>query len=351
MCRNIFTACSDEPDKSAKNTESNEPVGSIEKNIPAEPATATEEIAVTVNGVNIDESQVDAKLKPQLAKMASQMPSPILEQYKKQLREQALEAMVVELLLDQKVKEDKIVVTEEEVMSNIEEMAAQQQPPLSLEDFKSLIEAYGQSLDSVKLRIKKGLGYKKLMEAQWEGKIDVKEEDVEKYYSENPEQFEQVRASHILITPDTTDPNMSPNDAKAAAKAEAETLRAQIEAGADFAELARLNSDCPSSQEGGDLGFFGRGQMVPAFEEAAFSLETGQISGIVETQFGYHIIKVTERKGDIFEKAKDDVENLLKQNKQAELTEEYIESLKANANIVYPPGKEPEAPASTEPAS
>jgi len=92
------------------------------------------------------------------------------------------------------------------------------------------------------------------------------------------------------------------------------------------------------------LNFFGSGQMVPAFEKAAFELKVGQVSNIVETQFGYHIIKVTDHKDPnniTFEQARGDIENVLTQKKQGELAKEYIESLKAKANIVYPPGKEP----------
>ena len=321
---------------------------SIEPNKPAPVLSAKAEtgavdsLAVTVNGVDINESQVEAQLKPQLQKMGAQLP----EQYKKQLRGQVLEKMIIEQLLDEKVKAAKIVVTDEETIERIKEIASQQQPPLSMEDFKALIEAYGQSFDDVKLRVQRGLAYQKLMEAQWAGKINVTEDDAKKYYSENAKQLEQVRASHILIKPRTTDPNADPNQAKAAAKAKAQDLLKQIKDGADFTELAKTNSDCPSSKQGGDLNFFGRGQMVPAFEEAAFALKTGQVSDIVETQFGYHIIKVTDRKNDTFEKAKDDIMKLLTQPKQAELAEEYIKSLKADAKIIYPAGKEPNAPAS-----
>ncbi len=320
---------------------------STEPNTPADQATAgsaltraaIDSVAVTVNGVDINESQVEAQLKPQLQKMGMQLP----EQYKKQLKQQVLKKMIIEKLLDEEVKAAKIVITEGEVIERIKEISSQQQPPLSMEDFKALIEAYGQSFDDVKLRIQKGLAYQKLMEAQWAGKIKVTEDDAKKYYSENAKQLERVRASHILIKPLTTDPNADPNQAKATAKAKAQDLLRQIKDGADFAELAETNSDCPSSKQGGDLNFFSRGQMVPAFEEAAFTLKLGQVSDIVETQFGYHIIKVTDRENDTFEKAKDDVMKLLTQPKQAELAEEYVKSLEANAKIVYPPGKEPQA--------
>lgn len=103
---------------------------------------------------------------------------------------------------------------------------------------------------------------------------------------------DQVRASHILL--------MYAGSARSSAtrsKEEAQTqiadLKAQIDGGADFAELARANSDCPSGQRGGDLGPFGRGQMVAAFEDTTYGMEVGQVSGVVETEFGYHIIKRT----------------------------------------------------------
>jgi peptidyl-prolyl cis-trans isomerase C len=115
--------------------------------------------------------------------------------------------------------------------------------------------------------------------------------------------------------------------------------------GADFAELAKANSHCRSAEGGGDLNFFSRGDMVPAFEKVAFGLEVGQVSDIVETRFGYHIIKVTGHKDAtviLFEQAKDDIINKLTQKRQGEIARQYVESLQAKANIVYPLSKEPE---------
>jgi peptidyl-prolyl cis-trans isomerase C len=322
---------------------------STEPNKPAE--TVADSVAVTVNGVDIKESQVDAQfqLDSELRKMAAQLPPTFFEQYKKQLRPQVLERVIVEQLLDEKVKAAKIVVTANDVNNLILENVAAQN--LSMDDFKALIEGTGRSFEQWKQQwmqenqIEKQLAYQKLMETQWAGKINVTEDEAKKYYDENAKQIEQVKASHILITPDTNDPNADPNQTKAAAKAKAEDLLKQIKAGADFAELAKANSgDTYSAIRGGNLGFFGRrSQMVPAFKEAAFALKPGQVSDIVETQFGYHIIKVTDRKNDTFEKAKDDVMKQLTQAKQAEFAEKYVASLKTNAKIVYPPGKEPQA--------
>jgi peptidyl-prolyl cis-trans isomerase C len=318
-----------------------------------EPSTAdettTDSVAVTVNGVDITESEIDKLIKPQLdmmAKQSSNQAPAYVEQMKKMLRQPALNAMIVGRLLDEKVKETNIVVADEEVITRIREIASAQKPPLSLEDFEKKITEYG-SYDKVKQEVRKGLSYQKFMQTQWAGKINVTEEDAKKHYDENPKQFEtpeQVRASHILIKPDTADPNADPNLAKAKAREEIQDLLKQVKAGADFAEVAKANSACPSAARGGDLNFFPRGRMAAPFEEAAFELEIGQISDIVETSYGYHVIKVTDRKDTSlvsFEQARNSIVNKLAQEKQSEFTKKYIESLKAKASIVYPPGKEP----------
>lgn len=97
---------------------------------------------------------------------------------------------------------------------------------------------------------------------------------------------DQIRASHILVSTDGKD--------KDAARKEIDAIHTDISGGADFAEIAKDKSDCPSGSRGGDLGHFGRGMMVPEFEQAAFDLEPGALSDVVETDFGYHVITRTE---------------------------------------------------------
>ncbi|WP_417429337.1 peptidylprolyl isomerase [Kiloniella sp.] len=104
---------------------------------------------------------------------------------------------------------------------------------------------------------------------------------------------DQVRASHILLMYEG-----SMRSTATRSQEEAQTLiqdlKTQIESGTAFADLAKEHSDCPSGNEGGDLGHFGKGMMVPEFEESAFSMEVGETSGVVETSFGYHLIQRTE---------------------------------------------------------
>lgn len=147
--------------------------------------------------------------------------------------------------------------------------------------------------------------------------INITEEDAREFYDNNPEMFaiDQVSASHILV------------DEEALAL----ELKTQLDQGADFGELAMTHSTCPSAVQGGDLGTFGRGQMVPEFESAAFSMEVGTISDPVQTQFGWHIILLTDRideTGD-FESAKTIIINQLQQEEMMV----HIEALQESADI------------------
>jgi peptidyl-prolyl cis-trans isomerase C len=322
---------------------------SVESTVPEDPFA---NVAVTVNGIDISEEELQKVLQPQLARMAQQnqkLPPGLKETLEKQFRQQILDQLIIRQLLEEKAKETNIVISEEDVINQIKQLLASQGSQMSLEQFKQTTAESGRSFDEIKKQVEKGMVYQKIVDSQWAGKINITEEDAKKHYDENPTQFvtkEQVRASHILLTPKTDVVGADPNQEKAKAKTKAESLLKQIKEGADFAALAKANSHCPSSAQGGDLGFFPRGKMAAPFEKAAFALETGKVSDLVETRFGYHIIKVTDRKEagtTTFDQAKAGLIKQLAQKQQAELTNKYIDSLKAAAKIVYPPGKEPKA--------
>jgi len=316
-------------------------------------ATPDSNIAVTVNGVDITEDKLKETMKPQLQKInaqSSKMPPQLIRQMKKQIRQRTLDRLIIEQLLDAEAEKKKIEVTDADVIAYLTKTGAQQNPPLSLEDIKALIEAQGQSFEQVKMQLRnsRAMKYEKLMNDKFAGKLKFDDANALEYYNENRDKFrtpEQIKASHILIAPKLSDPNTDPNKAKAEALAKARDLLRQIKSGAaDFATLAKEYSSCPSANRGGDLGFFGRGKMVPAFEQAAFALKPGQVSDIVETRFGYHIITVTERRDATeisFDEAKNSIMTQLRQQQKQQIAEQYIESLKAGADIVYPPGKEP----------
>ena len=163
--------------------------------------------------------------------------------------------------------------------------------------------------------------------------VTISDEELKAEYEKKKDQLfkvkEEVKASHILIK---TDVNMKPKE-KAAAKAKAEEILAKaLEEGADFAALAKEFSEGPSNKTGGDLGYFGKGQMVKEFEEAAFAAEVGTvIKEIVETQFGYHIIKVEEHVKDGYKPLADvraELEEPMINSKKEKVYKAKIEELK-----------------------
>lgn len=175
---------------------------------------------------------------------------------------------------------------------------------------------------------------KKLIENYIET-IEVPEAELKKYYDENPEEFaipEEVQASHILIK--MQDPDNEESNKEALKKIE--EINEKIKSGFAFDELAKENSECPSSAKGGDLGYFTKGRMVPEFEDAAFNLKPGEVSGIVKTKFGYHIIKVTEKKETgkkEFSEVKEGIREKLIVTQRKSAIGDYTNELKEKADI------------------
>ena len=318
-------------------------------------APAPDEAVVTVNGEKISEQQVSMAVEVQVKRAGAQissLPAALIDRFKQQMRQRVVDSLVVETLLDQQIKAANIVVTDEQVLAAIAAQGAKRNPPVTVEQFKEMVNAQGSSFEAVTNQYKMNMARQQFLEAQWAGKIDVNDAEVKAYYDANPKEFEspeQVQASHILLKVDASDPN----EVKAAAQAKAAELLAQLKDGADFAELAQANSGCPSAAKGGDLGLFGRSQMVPPFEEAAFSLQPGEMSDVVETQFGYHIIKVTDKKEartKMFEETKAEILDSLTNQKKGQFAEGLIASMKDKATIVYAAGAEPTPPAPILPA-
>lgn len=154
---------------------------------------------------------------------------------------------------------------------------------------------------------------------------NVSEEELRQYYEQHKDDYAQIKARHVLIRGEGS-PVPNPEGAKeltdAEARAKAEEVRKRIVGGEDFAEVAKAESvDTISAQQGGDLGWFGKGRMVPEFEQAAMSLKEGEISQPVKTPFGYHVIQVQERKAPTFEELKDSLRSQIAPQKLEELTE------------------------------
>ena len=188
--------------------------------------------------------------------------------------------------------------------------------------FEQRITEMGYTLDFLRREIGSNMTIEALIEQELASKVNVSDDAVQSFYNDKIESFrvpEQVKARHILVRHES------------GGREKIEEILQAIKDGEDFEELANMHSDCPSGQNGGDLGYFSRGQMVEPFEKAAFSLEVGEVSDIVETRFGFHIIKVEDHQAEeikTLEDVKDDVKDEIRRQEVASRLQPYIESLK-----------------------
>lgn len=226
------------------------------------------------------------------------------------LREQAITDLTTTEALKQDAEKSKITVTDEEVNKKIGEIQTQ----LGGEEaFNKFLEENGLPKDYVVENMKNQMLVGKYTQEKTK-ELEPTEEEVKKYYEDNKDKFYKAKASHILV-----------DDLK-----EANVLRKQILKGEDFAKVAKENSkDTGSAQNGGSLGEFTNGQMVQAFDEQVAKMKAGDISEPIQTQFGYHIIKLDEKTPLEFDAVKDQIKATLQQDK----FKEYIDKVKKDAKI------------------
>jgi parvulin-like peptidyl-prolyl isomerase len=225
-------------------------------------------------------------------------------------------------LFYQQAQKEKVKISNDKINLEIDKIKDNFSSP---EEFNEALKANNITLVRLKEDIKRQLMINSILE-ETRNQISISDEELLEYYNENKESLfepEQVHARHILVETEE----------------EANKLLLQLKEGlTDFAELAKEKSIGPSAPSGGDLGFFARGQMVKEFEDTAFSLEPGEISGVVKTQFGYHIIKCEEKKEEYsptFEEAKERISNTLRNQRENEAISTLISKLKEEAVIVY----------------
>jgi peptidyl-prolyl cis-trans isomerase C len=246
---------------------------------------------------------------------------PISGQMLGQIQYYALDQLINQQLLYQAAENAKIKVEEAAVN---ERYQAIQDSYSSKELFEQDLKASGLTASSLKTMLRDSLKIEKLQEEVVKG-VEVTDAEVKAA-------FEEVNARHILIRPEDEG-----EEAREAALQRAKALMEELNAGGDFAELAKEHSDDPGSGvNGGELGWFGRGRMVEPFEKAAFAAAVGELVGPVESQFGYHIIQVTDRKeaeGDAFEEAKEGLRQQLLNEKNRDKLNEWFAEVKAAARV------------------
>ena len=245
-----------------------------------------------VNGVGLSQSEFDRNWEYFLQR--SGIPSTHADKDGKvvEFRKQVLDRLIDEELLFQEAKRRKMLAGKEAVDAEIEKARAQFPTP---EAFAEALAKNKLNEESLRAVFSRNLSIQDFVEKVVAKGVEVSDAEVHDFYTGNKDKFEspeQARARHILVSVE----EKADDKTRQAGKAKADGLMAQLKGGADFEELARKNSDCPSAPQGGDLGFFGHGQMVPEFDAAAFALKPGELSPVVTTKFGYHIIKLEEKK-------------------------------------------------------
>lgn len=249
-----------------------------------------------------------------------------------EIKEKVLERLIRRELLYQQSKNMGIEIDE----GNVNEQLMRLKSRFAGEvEFRNELGKMNLSEATMKSQIEQGMAIQKVIDKRFGEKIAVSEKEVKAFYDSHPDSFrrpERVRASHILIR---IDPQRG-EPQKARAYEKTEEIRRKIQEGQDFEVLAREFSECPSSSEGGDLGYFSRGQMVKPFEEAAFALNPGKLSDIIETGFGYHLIKVTDKIPEtaiFYEDVEENIRKSLQRQKARQQIGLYVDELRKNADV------------------
>lgn len=295
-----------------------------------EKESSNDKVAV-VNGVTITSKEYERELSfylQEASRKGQQIPDFMLPKVKKDL----LENLITRELLYQESQKKRINVDQKAIADQLKTI--KQRFPSEAE-FENAINRMGLSEADIESQIKRNMAIRELMDKQISHKIVVTDAEAKAYYDANPSLFkkpEQVRARHILIKVDSA----ATETQKAEARKEIQEIQQKLKNGEDFAALAKEFSQGPSNANGGDLGYFGRGQMVKPFADTAFALKPNEISDIVETQFGYHLIKVEDKKPEgtlAYADIKDQLNRHLKRQKAEKEADTYIDTLRKGAKI------------------
>ena len=301
---------------------------------PAAKVPRPDDVIAEVDGSRMTRAQLDAELKKKMAAMAGKLPPEQLVQATASVRKQIVDDFIMRTLLLNELNRLKIRADDREINAAIEDMKGAMPAGATLED---IMKKGGISREQLRKEISLGIRINKLIESQKEVKSPPTEKEIQTFYKNNKDKFkipEAVHVRHILVASKTgTD-----DKTRTGQHQKAEGLRQQLISGKDFAELAKANSDCPSKNQGGDLGTFTRGQMVKPFENAAFKQKVNEIGPIVETEFGFHIIQVLEhhqaKTQPLDQDTKNQISGFLREKKKYEVFNRLVAQLKAKAHIV-----------------
>jgi peptidyl-prolyl cis-trans isomerase C len=287
------------------------------------------DVVARVNGEDVTAGE----LTQAIARIEAQLGAPLPPEERSHVVREILDQLIAFRLLTQAVAAEGLTMPDAELDA---ELALVQNQFPSPQAFEEALAAQGTTLDTYRAETRRQILVERLVEQAIADELAVTPEQVTAFYEDNPDQFRvgaQVRARHILIGV----PEVGTADARAEARSRAEAVLAELQAGGDFEALAREHSDDPGSAvAGGDLGYFSQGDMVPTFDEAAFALAPGETSGLVESQFGFHIIRVVDRQAARMvplDDVRPQVEQFLQGQNQQSATQAYIDALRAQGTV------------------
>lgn len=306
------------------------PGATAETPAPPKPVPAQlPDVLARVNGDAITKVEFDRALKS----IEQRAGGPVPPDRRDEIYRGLLEQLVSIHLLRQEVAAQKVAIPDADLEKRMAEVM--QQFP-SKDVFAEMLKAQDTTLEKFRTEQRQDLAINKMLADTLKDKVAATPAQIDDFYKQNPDRFKQgerVRASHILVAV----PQGADAVTKTQARTKAEGLLKQVKAGGDFAKLAKENSQDPGSAiQGGDLGYFQPGQMVPEFNEVAFKLAPGKVSDLVETQFGFHIIKVVEKQTARtvpLDEVRPQVTQFLEnQNRQRE-TQAFVAGLRAKGKV------------------
>jgi len=287
----------------------------------------------SVNGAFISKSDYEQQVNQYMNQMKQQQQGqPIQQNQVDNIKKQVLDAMIGRELLYQQAQKLGFEASDEEVQKRMSQVESQFG---GKEQYEKALSDRGYTRDSIKQQMIRQIIIEKLVNQEVYGNIEIAEKEMKDFYDKNTSYFNkgpQIKARHILI-------ELGKDAGEAEEKEARSTLdevQTKLENGEKFADLAKEYSEGPSAEKGGDLGFFQKGQMVEPFDKVAFNLEPGEVSDIVKTQFGLHLIKVEDTKessSKSYTEVKEQIRQYLRSQETSTEVEKYVEKLKEDANI------------------
>lgn len=328
----VMTGCKEEAEtsKKAEQTTENAAPKTIAQTAPAESEAFKQlpDVVAMVNGVDL--------LKTDLEKIYSMISAQANMTGEAKSDKEVIEVALGELLNMEVLKQESarrnIAPSPEDIDGEMKKIRANFPDEAA---FEATLKEKGLTVEGVKKSITEQISVQKMLEKEVEAKVSISAEEIKKFYSENPDYFkteDSVKASHILIKTE----EKADEKTVAEARKKIDAILATVKGGADFAAVAKEKSEGPSGPNGGDLGYFGKGQMVPAFEEAVYKLKVGEISDVVKTQFGFHVIKLVDIKKagtTPLSEVEESIKMFIKRQKGEEVFKEFVAKLRSSASI------------------